>query len=136
MCCRRRRKTRANFVAVFGQSEDDPTKGQLLALSRKDFRNLSEERCRINVKSGLVGVDARKMDALPERRVPQQFFHVPSTCQGLEKCTGRWPDTIRDTVGAAQSNDVALAELGDESGSDERLAGNYKQVTHMHCSGQ
>ena len=44
--------------------------------------------------------------------------------------TRRGPSTIRDPLGAAQSDDDAFDELGDESGSDERLAGDDDQGTH------
>ena len=46
------------------------------------------------------------------------------------------PGTIRDPLGAAQSDDDASDELGDESGSDEHPVGDDEQAASPACSGE
>ena len=54
----------------------------------------------------------------------------------VDTAARRGPGTIRDPLGAAQLDDDASGQLGDESGSDERLAGDAEQATHASCSGE
>ena len=46
------------------------------------------------------------------------------------------PGTIRDPLGAAQSDDDASDELGDESEGDEHPVGDDEQAASPACSGE
>ena len=95
-------------------------------MKRQEYRTLVKERCRVTEALGRVAVNAQRMDALPGQGVPQQFFDCAIQMPEVEKCTAtrRGPGTIRDPLEAAQSDDDASDELGDESGSDEHPAGD------------
>ena len=70
--------------------------------------------------------------------MPQQFLecavHMPETEKFTAARSG--PGTIRDPLGAAQSDDDASDELGDESGSDEHPVGDDDQAASPACSGE
>ena len=81
-----------SFVAVFGQNKEDLTKCQLLTVSRHEYKTLAEERCEVNVNFCNTVVDSQRVEALPERGVPQQFIEcaVQMPGQGQALFATRW----------------------------------------------
>lgn len=122
-----------SFVAVFGQNKEDLTKCQLLTVSRHEYKTLAEERCQVNANFGRTVIDRQRVEALPERGVPQQFIECAVQMPEVERysATRAGPGTIRDPLEAGQPDDDGSDELSDESG--EECAAEDK-TAHASCS--
>jgi len=109
-----------SFVAVFGPNKEDLTKCQLLIVSRHEYKTLAEERCQVNANFGRTVIDPQRVEALPERGVPQQFIECAVQMPEVERysATRAGPGTIRDPLEAGQPDDDGSDELSDESSEE------------------
>ena len=110
----------ARRMKANARNKEDPTKCQLLTVSRHEYKTLAEERCQVNVNFCHTVVDPQRVEALPERGVPQQFIECAVQMPEVERysATRAGPGTIRDPLEAGQPDDDGSDELSDESGEE------------------